>query len=80
MFTYVNGEEYRDIMDAWDWNLVPGTTTLLDYPKLGPKVVDHVGKRNWVGVVSDGWVGTAVEDYIDPYDGNVAYKKMSVSS
>ncbi|ORX36761.1 chondroitin AC/alginate lyase [Kockovaella imperatae] len=76
LFTYISGEEYLDIMDAWDWNLIPGTTALLNFPTLGPENVDQSGKRDWVGVVSDGWVGTAVEDYLDPYDGSVAYKKM----
>ena len=76
LFTYVTGEEYKDIMAAWDWNLIPGTTTLLNHPKLSGSTVDQQGNKTWVGVVSDGWVGTAVEDYIDPLDGSVAYRKM----
>ena len=76
LFSYVSGHEYYDIMDAWDWNLIPGTTTLLNYPPLEVSIVDEIGNKSWVGVVSDGWVGTAVEDYLDPLDGNIAYKKM----
>ena len=63
-------------MGAWDWNIVPGTTTLLNHPKLSGATADQKGNNSWVGVVSDGWVGTAVEDYIDPLEGSVAYKKM----
>lgn len=67
MFTYVNGYEYRDIEAQWDWNLIPGTTVLLDHPKLNASIVGFTGKTTWVGM--------AVEDYVDPYDGSLAYKK-----
>lgn len=75
LFSYVEGNEYRDIMAAWDWNLIPGTTVLLDYPKLQASTVKFAGKRDFTGVVSDGHVGTAVEDYIDPFDGSISYRK-----
>ena len=75
MFTYVDGYEYRDIQAEWDWNLIPGTTTLLEHPKLNASIVGFTGKTTWVGGVSDGWVGMAVEDYVDSYDASLAYKK-----
>jgi hypothetical protein len=75
LFSYVQGNEYNDIMGAWDWNLVPGTTTLLNVPKLSTSASANLGKKNFVGVVSDGSVGTAVEDYLDPYTGGVSYRK-----
>lgn len=34
LYSYVKGNECKDIVGAWDWNLVPGTTTLLNQPKL----------------------------------------------
>lgn len=75
LFSYVEGNEYKDVMGAWDWNLVPGTTTLLNTPKLASSNVGQVGKRDFVGVVSDGKVGTAVQDYVDPLDGGISYQK-----
>ena len=75
MFTYVDGTEYRDIMGAWDWNLVPGTTTLLNQPVLSSKNTNLAGKTSFVGVVSDGDVGTAVMDYVDPATGQLSYRK-----
>ncbi len=75
LFSYVTGNEYKDIMAAWDWNLVPGTTVLLNRPKLQMSTVKYAGKRDFVGVVSDGQVGTAVEDYVDPFDGSISYQK-----
>ena len=29
IYTHLNGDEYEDIVAAWDWNLIPGTT--VDY-------------------------------------------------
>lgn len=75
LFSYVTGTEYKDIQAAWDWNLIPGTTVLLDHPTLSSEVVDVNGKRDFVGVVSDEWVGTSVEDYIDPNDASLSYRK-----
>jgi hypothetical protein len=75
LFSYVEGNEYKDIMGAWDWNLVPGTTTLLNHAKLSASASANLGKLDFVGVVSDGQVGTAVEDYVDPLDGSVSYRK-----
>ncbi|OAQ70801.1 polysaccharide lyase family 8 protein [Pochonia chlamydosporia 170] len=75
LFSYVEGNEYKDIMGAWDWNLIPGTTTLLNHPKLSASASANLGKNDFVGVVSDGKVGTAVEDYVDPFDGSISYRK-----
>lgn len=75
LFSYVEGNEYKDIMGAWDWNLIPGTTVLLNKPKLQASAVQFAGKKDFVGVVSDGKVGTAVVDYLDPMDGSVSYRK-----
>lgn len=75
LFSYVEGNEYKDIMDAWDWNLIPGTTVLLDYPKLSSSIVKYNGKKDFVGSVSDGTFGMSVEDYVDPYDRSISYQK-----
>ncbi|KAJ6440589.1 polysaccharide lyase family 8 [Purpureocillium lavendulum] len=75
LFSYVTGNEYEDIMAAWDWNLVPGTTTQLNIPKLAGGNAGNSGKKDFVGVVSDGKVGTSVEDYVDPLDATFSYRK-----
>ncbi|KAG8419582.1 hypothetical protein J3458_004439 [Metarhizium acridum] len=75
LFSYVEGNEYKDVMGAWDWNLIPGTTTLLNHTKLSAGASANVGKREFVGVVSDGGVGAAAQDYTDPLDGSVSYRK-----
>lgn len=75
LFSYVTGYEYRDIQAAWDWNLIPGTTTLLNHPKLNSSYAGVTGKLKFVGGVSDEYVGTSVEDYVDPHDASLRYRK-----
>ncbi|KAF3070004.1 Chondroitinase-AC [Trichoderma lentiforme] len=75
LYSYVKGNEYKDIMAQWDWNLVPGTTTLLNQPKLQATQVKYDGLKDFVGVVSDGKFGAAVEDYLDPLTQNLSYRK-----
>lgn len=75
LFTYVDGSEYKDIWASWDWNLIPGTTVVRNKPALMATAVQYRGKRDFVGVVSDGHFGAAVEDYVDPFDGHIAYRK-----
>lgn len=86
LFSYVEGNEYKDIMGAWDWNLVPGTTTLLNLPDLHnlPPLhnetglldyIKHNGTKEFVGVVSDGKIGVAAQDYSDPLNIGISYRK-----
>ncbi|KAJ4144516.1 hypothetical protein LMH87_003397 [Akanthomyces muscarius] len=75
LFTYIDGTEYKDIWASWDWNLIPGTTVVRKKPAPTSAAVQYRGKKDFVGVVSDGHVGAAVEDYVDPFDGHIAYKK-----
>lgn len=76
LWSYVTGNEYKDIQAGWDWHLIPGTTAYLHAPPLSSDTVGVTGKRNYVGVVSDGDVGTSVMDYIDPADGSLAFRKV----
>jgi hypothetical protein len=71
----VDGTEYQDIMASWDWRLIPGTTVVLNKPDVYSIGVKHSGQKDFVGVVSDGKTGAAVEDYIDPSSGVISYKK-----
>jgi hypothetical protein len=76
MFTYTSGDEYQDIEAAWDWNLLPGTTTLLDQPSLSCNATDFTGKKAFAGGASDGWVGTQAVDFTDPYNHALSYRKV----
>ncbi|WVQ80630.1 hypothetical protein IAT38_002735 [Cryptococcus sp. DSM 104549] len=79
LFSYVSGWEYRDIQAAWDWDLIPGSTTLLnpvDGPVLNTSTVGVGGVCSWVGGVSDGWVGIGVQDWAEPRDEGWGYKKV----
>ncbi|KAJ2965504.1 hypothetical protein NQ176_g10584 [Zarea fungicola] len=75
LFSYVDGTEYKDIMAAWDWNLIPGTTVVRNVPDLTKTGPTYHGKTDFVGVASDGKVGLAVENYIDPFNGHISYNK-----
>lgn len=86
LFSYVEGNEYKDIMGAWDWNLVPGTTTLLNQPDLHNlpptknvtglvDYIKHNGTKEFVGVVSNGKIGVAAHDYSDPLNIGISYRK-----
>lgn len=64
---YVNGDEYFDILPLWDWNKIPGTTTVqgyLPYSEEG-RSYSRMGKTSFVGGVSNGKVGMSVMDYKD---------------
>jgi chondroitin AC lyase len=65
------GDEYENIFPVWDWNKIPGTTTLQGglkdlrnhYDWLGEHLWNWKGKDSFVGGVSDGMYGAAVMDY-----------------
>ncbi|KAG6902879.1 hypothetical protein C0995_010048 [Termitomyces sp. Mi166 len=76
VYTYLRGDEYEDIVAAWDWNLIPGTT--VDY---GATILscDHTrftGIENFVGGVSDGQRGLAVMRYTNPFTKSLKWQKV----
>ncbi|WVQ70638.1 hypothetical protein IAR50_000158 [Cryptococcus sp. DSM 104548] len=79
LFSYVSGNEYKDIEAEWDWQLVPGVTSLSSEDNGGVNLtLDNVGppgKKSWVGGVSDGWLGVAVMDWEDVRNASWGYKK-----
>lgn len=74
-YTYSSGNEYEDIANAWDWNLIPGTTTDYGATPLSCSTTGQTGKRSFVGGASDGAVGVAAMDYVNPLTGAFAYRK-----
>jgi hypothetical protein len=75
LFTWLDGSEYQDIAGAWDWYLIPGSTVLLNYPIINSSWVGQTGKKDFVGVISDGTNGFSVMDYVDPHDGSLTYRR-----
>jgi chondroitin AC lyase len=51
-----NGNEYFNLMPAWDWTSLPGVTTFKD--------ASQIDRRDFVGSVSDSIEGLSVMDYI----------------
>ncbi len=76
LYSYVNGYEYRDIQDTWDWDLIPGTTVLLDPPMIDSSKIGVMGAKSFVGSVSDGSAGMSVMDYVDPQGASLSYRKL----
>ncbi|KAG8898333.1 hypothetical protein FRB99_007507, partial [Tulasnella sp. 403] len=74
-FTYLKGNEYEDITAAWDWNLLPGITTDYAATPLICNFTQWSGNRTFVGGASDGNVGVAAMDYLNPYTGAFKYRK-----
>lgn len=75
LFTWLDGTEYQDVMGAWDWYLIPGSTVLYHYPTINSSWVGQKGVKNFVGVISDGTNGFSVMDYLDPHDGSISYRR-----
>ena len=75
LYLHASGHEFVNLYGAWDWNLVPGTTTLLNHSRLDPANESYIGLRSFVGSVSDGMNGFSAMDYLDPQDQSLAYRK-----
>lgn len=75
MHTYRSGNEYEDIAAAWDWNLIPGITTDYGATTLSCSTTSQTGKRTFVGGASNGKIGVAAMDYVNPLTGSLAYRK-----
>ncbi|KZP31299.1 polysaccharide lyase family 8 protein [Athelia psychrophila] len=71
VYTYLQGNEYEDIAAAWDWNLIPGTTTDYAATPLNCNHTSWTGVQEFVGGVSDGEVGIAAMRYTNPYTGSL---------
>ncbi|KAG8926354.1 hypothetical protein FRC00_002997 [Tulasnella sp. 408] len=75
VFNYGSGNEYEDIAAAWDWNLVPGITTDYGATPLLCNFTQWSGNRTFVGGASNGKIGLAAMDYLNPYTGAFSYRK-----
>ena len=75
IYTYVKGNEYRDVYGAWDWNLIPGTTVDYGATQLACNKVQFKGKESFVGGVALGEAGIAVMNYTNPQTGSLHWSK-----
>lgn len=63
-FFYCSGREYDDIFPAWNWHLIPGTTSTLDNSSLTwPATPDLKKNTEFAGAVTDGAFACAAMDF-----------------
>ncbi|KAN0135704.1 polysaccharide lyase family 8 protein [Lactarius tabidus] len=75
LYTYLQGDEYEDIAAAWDWNLIPGTTTDYGATPLNCTVAEQLGLESFVGGVSDNKTGVAAMRYLNPLTKALSWQK-----
>ncbi|KAG2172701.1 hypothetical protein INT43_000048 [Umbelopsis isabellina] len=74
VYTYLTGDEYRNIFPTWDWDLIPGTT--IDYRGTPNNCTPaYYGLNSFVGGVSNGQVGAAALNFENPKTKNFSWKK-----
>ncbi|KAH9849787.1 polysaccharide lyase family 8 protein [Lenzites betulinus] len=75
VYTHLNGDEYEDIVAAWDWNLIPGITVDYGATPLTCSTTRHTGTQTLVGGASDGNVGAIAMRYETPSSKNLNWRK-----
>jgi hypothetical protein len=71
----LEGNEYEDIAAAWDWNLIPGTTTDYAATPLDCGDTGWNGTEQFVGGVSATPIGIAVMRYSNPFTYSLSWQK-----
>jgi chondroitin AC lyase len=67
-FISVTGAEYLDIFPVWDWQKIPGTTTVQKPQHPHWNEIAKKGLSDFVGGVSDGQFGAAAFDFKSAHD------------
>lgn len=62
-YIYRTGREYAQILPVWDWMKIPGATIEQIENAFGPENVLSLGKKDFVGGVSDGRYGISAMDF-----------------
>ncbi|KAL7285291.1 hypothetical protein ACG7TL_000386 [Trametes sanguinea] len=75
VYTHINGDEYEDIVAAWDWNLIPGITVDYGATALTCSTTRHTGTQTFVGGASDGLVGAVAMRYENPISKSLNWRK-----
>ncbi len=63
LLSYVDGDEYEDIVPLWDWRRLPGTTCDQGIEDLTPGTLDGFGGSDFSGVIDSGDSGLAAIIY-----------------
>ncbi|RPD82583.1 polysaccharide lyase family 8 protein [Lentinus tigrinus ALCF2SS1-7] len=75
VYTHINGDEYEDIVAAWDWNLIPGITVDYGATPLQCNMTRKTGTQPFVGGASDGKVGAVAMRYENPISKSLNWRK-----
>ncbi|KAI0735198.1 polysaccharide lyase family 8 protein [Earliella scabrosa] len=75
VYTHVTGDEYEDIVAAWDWNLIPGITVDYGATELSCSMTRKTGTQPFVGGASDGRVGAVAMRYQNPITKSLNWRK-----
>ena len=75
-FLYVNGNEYKDIAPAWDWEKLPGTVVRAGAAPLACNDVQGVGLSPVTGGTGDGDSGMAMQRFIAPVRQNLTLDRL----
>jgi hypothetical protein len=74
IYTYLSGDEYRNIFPTWDWDLIPGTT--IDYGGTPNSCTQaYLGANAFSGGASNGQIGVAGLNYKNPKTKDFSWKK-----
>ncbi|KAH8823240.1 polysaccharide lyase family 8 protein [Flagelloscypha sp. PMI_526] len=74
-YTYVDGAEYEDVVQAWDWELIPGTTSDYGSTPLTCENTKKKGLKDFVGGATDGKTGTAAMSFTNPVTKSLSWNK-----
>ncbi|KAI0757019.1 polysaccharide lyase family 8 protein [Daedaleopsis nitida] len=75
VYTHMTGDEYEDIVAAWDWNLIPGITVDYGATPLTCSTTRKTGTQPFVGGASDGRVGAIAMRYETPTTKTLNWRK-----
>ena len=75
VYQHINGDEYEDIVAAWDWNLIPGITVDYGATPLSCDQTRQTGIDPFVGGASDGRVGAVAMRFENPLTRNLNFRK-----
>ena len=75
VYQHINGDEYEDIVAAWDWNLIPGITVDYGATPLSCDQTRQTGIDSFVGGASDGLVGAVAMRFENPLTRNLNFRK-----
>jgi chondroitin AC lyase len=64
----LTGDEYYDIAPVFDYQKIPGTTTMQKPALPAPDEIQKLGLTDFVGAVTDGLYGAVAFDFKSPHD------------